>query len=119
MASALGPDVPLHFTAFHPDWKMRDKPATSAAILWRARDIARANGMRYVYTGNVHDKAGGSTWCHGCGKLLIGRDWFDLTQWHLARDGRCLDCGTPLPGVFEPQPGRWGRQRRPVPLCRR
>ena len=118
VASALGPDVPLHFTAFHPDWKMRDKPATSVAILSRARDIARANGVRYVYTGNVHDRAGGSTWCHGCGALLIGRDWFDLTRWHLAGDGRCLDCGTPLPGVFEPRPGRWGRQRRPVPLCR-
>ena len=97
---------------------MRDKPATSAAILSRARDIARANGVRYVYTGNVHDRAGGSTWCHGCGALLIGRDWFDLTQWHLAKEGLCLNCGMPLPGVFEPQPGGWGRQRRPVPLCR-
>ena len=65
-------DVPLHFTAFHPDWKMRDKPATPAATLSRARDVARANGVRYVYTGNVHDRAGGSTWCHGCGALLIG-----------------------------------------------
>ena len=55
---------------------------------------------------------------YGCGALLIGRDWFDLTRWHLAGDGRCLDCGTPLPGVFEPRPGSWGRQRRPVPLCR-
>jgi len=116
VADALGPNVPLHFTAFHPDWKMRDKPATPAATLSRARDIARTNGVRYVYTGNVHDRAGGSTWCHGCGALLIGRDWFDLTQWHLAKDGRCLDCGTPLPGVFERWPGGWGGQRQSVLL---
>jgi len=117
VASALGPDVPLHFTAFHPDWKMRDKPATPAAILSRARDIARANGVRYVYTGNIHDKAGGSTWCHGRGALLIGRDWFDLTQWHLGEDGRCRYCGTPVAGVFEARPGAWGRQRQPALLC--
>jgi pyruvate formate lyase activating enzyme len=115
MTNALGPDVPLHFTAFHPDWKMRDKPVTSAATLSRARAIARANGLRYVYTGNVHDKAGGSTWCHGCGGLLIGRDWFDLTQWNLT-DGRCCKCGSPLAGVFEPRPGSWGRRRHPVLL---
>src|SRR5438128_1579179 len=90
VAERLGPDVPLHFTAFHPDWKMRDKPSTPAATLSRARDVARANGVRYVYTGNVHDRAGGSTWCHGCGALLIGRDWFDLTRWRLDEDGCCM-----------------------------
>ena len=116
VADALGPDVPLHFTAFHPDWKMRDKPATPGATLSRARDIARANGVRHVYTGNVHDKAGGSTWCHGCGALVIGRDWFDLTAWRLSGDGSCRDCGTPLAGVFEPQPGTWGRRHQPVLL---
>jgi len=116
VTNTLGPDVPLHFTAFHPDWKMRDKPATPAATLSRARAIARANGVRYVYTGNVHDGAGGSTWCHGCGALLIGRDWFDLTRWRLGEDGCCMDCGTPLPGVFELRPGSWGRQRQPVRL---
>ena len=116
VTNTLGPDVPLHFTAFHPDWKMRDKPATSAATLSRARDIARGNGARYVYTGNVHDRAGGSTWCHGCGALLIGRDWFDLTRWRLDEDGCCMDCGTPLSGVFEPQPGSWGSRRQPVLL---
>jgi pyruvate formate lyase activating enzyme len=116
VTNTLGPDVPLHFTAFHPDWKMRDKPATPAATLSRARAIARANGMRYVYTGNVHDRAGGSTWCHGCGALLIGRDWFDLTRWRLDEDGCCMDCGTPLPGVFELRPGSWGRQRQPMRL---
>ena len=116
MTNTLGPGVPLHFTAFHPDWKMRDKPATPAATLSRARAIARANGMRYVYTGNVHDRAGGSTWCHGCGALLIGRDWFDLTRWRLDEDGSCMDCRTPLPGVFALRPGSWGRQRQPVRL---
>jgi pyruvate formate lyase activating enzyme len=116
VVTALGPDVPLHFTAFHPDWRMRDKPATPALTLSHARDIARANGLRHVYTGNVHDKAGGSTWCHGCGALVIGRDWFDLTAWHLSRDGACRDCGTPLAGVFEPRPGNWGRRRQPVRL---
>jgi len=84
--------------------------------LSHARDIARANGVRYVYTGNVHDRAGGSTWCHGCGALLIGRDWFDLTRWRLDEDGCCMDCGTPLPGVFELRPGSWGRQHQPVRL---
>ena len=78
--------------------------------------IARANDVRHVYTGNVHDPAGGSTWCHGCGALLIGRDWFELTQWRLAEDGRCGDCGTQLAGVFEPRPGTWGRRRQPVRL---
>ena len=116
VTNTLGSDVPLHFTAFHPDWKMRDKPATPAVTLSRARAIARANGVRYVYTGNVHDGAGGSTWCHGCGARLIRRDWFDLTRWRLGEDGCCMDCGTPLPGVFELRPGSWGRQRQPVRL---
>ena len=112
---ALRPDVPLHFTAFHPDWKMRDKPATPAMKLSRAWDIAHANGLRHVYTGNVHDKVDGSTWCHGCGALVMGRDWFELTAWRL-RNGARRDCGTPLASVFEPQPGTWGRRRQPVLL---
>jgi pyruvate formate lyase activating enzyme len=112
----LGVDVPLHFTAFHPDWKMRDKPATQAQTLSRARDIARANGVRHAYTGNVHDPVGSSTRCHGCGALLIGRDWYDLTQWHLDENGRCRDCRTRLAGVFEPEPGTWGRRRQRVRL---
>ena len=84
-----GPDVPLHFTAFHPDWRMRDHPPTPPATLTRARAIAMAHGLRYVYTGNVHDRAGGSTYCHGCGALLIGRDWYELTGWGLDAIGRC------------------------------
>ena len=83
----LGPDVPLHFTAFHPDWKMLDMPPTPPATLTRARAIALENGVRYAYTGNVHDEDGGSTYCHGCGALLIGRDWYELGDWNLTDEG--------------------------------
>jgi len=113
----LGPDVPMHFTAFHPDWKMTDKPPTPAATLTRAREIAAANGVRYAYTGNIHDKGGGSTWCHCCGELLIERDWYVLGAWGLTPDGRCAECGTVCAGVFEPQPGHWGARRQPVRLA--
>jgi pyruvate formate lyase activating enzyme len=109
----LGPDVPLHFSAFHPDWKMRDTPATPPATLRTARRIARAAGLRYVYTGNIHDPAGQTTYCHACEAPLIGRDWYDLGTWNVA-DGCCGDCGAPVAGVFEPAPGRWGRRRRPI-----
>jgi len=112
----LGPDVPLHFTAFHPDWKMMDKSPTAPATLTRARRIGVRNGLRYVYTGNVHDAAGGSTWCHGCGARLIGRDWHTLLAWNLDSEGHCSRCGMPCPGVFKPQPGDWGAQRWPVRL---
>jgi pyruvate formate lyase activating enzyme len=110
----LGPDVPLHFTAFHPDWRMTGHPATPAATLTRARRIAVANGVRYAYTGNVHDEAGGSTPCHACGEVVIGRDWYVLTRWHLTADGRCRTCGAPCAGFLEAEPGRWGAARRPV-----
>ncbi len=112
----LGPEVPLHFTAFHPDWKMTDKPHTPPATLTRAREIALANGLHYVYTGNVHDATGGSTWCHHCGELLIERDWYRLGRWGLGEHGQCAKCGTPVPGRFEPRAGTWGRQRLPVRL---
>jgi pyruvate formate lyase activating enzyme len=118
VAEKLGTDVPLHFTAFHPDWKMTDKPHTPPATLTRARRIALSNGLRYAYTGNVHDRDGGSTWCHRCGALLIERDWYELGRWGLAADGACAECGEPLPGVFETRPGAWGRQRVPVRLQR-
>jgi pyruvate formate lyase activating enzyme len=118
IAEELGPDVPLHFSAFHPDWKMTDRPATPAATLTRARDLAMRNGLHYVYTGNVHDAVGGSTWCPGCGALLIERDWFDLGRWGLAPDGRCAACGLAIPGVFAAQPGQWGGRRLPVSLHR-
>jgi pyruvate formate lyase activating enzyme len=112
----LGADVPLHFTAFHPDWKMLDKPPTPPATLTRARRIALKNGVRYAYTGNVHDVDGGSTYCHQCGAKLIGRDWYILTDWHLSDDGRCLSCGTVCAGVFDGPPGSWGSRRLPVRL---
>jgi pyruvate formate lyase activating enzyme len=110
----LGPDVPMHFTAFHPDWKMRDTPATPAVTLSRARAIAVKNGVRYAYTGNVHDEGGGSTYCHQCGTKLIGRDWYVITEWHLGPEGHCQSCGSACPGVFETRPGDWGAKRLPV-----
>jgi pyruvate formate lyase activating enzyme len=113
----LGPDVPWHFTAFHPDFRMRDKPRTPTTTLWRARSIARAHGVRYAYTGNVHDKEGQSTWCHACDELLIGRDWYVLAEWNLDEAGRCRRCQTPCAGVFESRPGDWGPRRQPVRLA--
>lgn len=112
----LGPDVPLHFTAFHPDYKMTDRPPTPPATLTRARSIGIKNGLHYVYTGNVHDGDGGSTYCGSCGKLLIGRDWYALKAWNLDAQGRCKYCSEPLPGVFEARPGHWGAKRLPVRL---
>ena len=112
----LGPDVPVHFTAFHPDWKLRDRPPTLPATLVRAREIALATGIRYAYTGNVHDPTGQSTRCHGCGAILIGRDWYELGAWRLDADGRCAACGERCAGVFEGRPGRWGARRLPVRL---
>jgi pyruvate formate lyase activating enzyme len=116
IANTLGPDVPLHLSAFHPDWKMLDTPPTPPATLSRARAIALANGLLHVYTGNVHDEEGGSTLCPGCGEVLIGRDWYELTAWNL-HQGACRTCGKTLPGVFEDGPGDWGRKRRPVRIA--
>jgi pyruvate formate lyase activating enzyme len=112
----LGVEVPLHFTAFHPDWKMRDTPPTPPETLHRSRDIARKAGMRYVYVGNVHDKAASSTYCHACQALLIGRDWYQLSDWNLDENGHCRHCGTACAGVFRATPGTWGRKRQPVRL---
>jgi pyruvate formate lyase activating enzyme len=112
----LGPDVPLHFTAFHPDWKMRDKPPTPPATLTRARDIALRNGLHYVYTGNVHDPAGASTYCPSCGTRVIERDWYELGEWKLDGAGACGKCGARIVGVFDGSPGKWGRARLPVRL---
>lgn len=112
----LGPDVPMHFTAFHPEWKMMDIASTPKSTLIRARDIALANGVRYAYTGNVHDKQGDSTYCHGCGKMVIGRDWYVLSDWHLTTDGHCEYCGTQCAGLFQGKAGDWGGKRLPVRL---
>jgi len=115
-AENLGADVPWHFTAFHPDWKMLDRASTPGATLSRARAIAHSYGLRYVYTGNVHDEEGGSTFCHACGERLVGRDWYVLTAWNLSPGGRCRKCGVACAGVFEETPGRWGARRLPVRL---
>ena len=113
----LGPDVPMHFTAFHPDYKLLDRPPTPATTLSWARAIALSNGARYAYTGNVHDDAGGSTYCHACGEKLIGRDWYVLKEWNLDENGRCRFCHTPCAGHFNAQPGNWGARRQPVRLA--
>jgi len=113
----LGPDVPLHFSAFHPDWKMLDIPHTPATTLTRARDIAIKYGMHYVYTGNVHDSKGSSTYCPNCKKLLIERDWYELGYWGITAEGTCQYCETVIPGFFDNTPGIWGSKRQPVRLC--
>ncbi len=110
----LGADVPWHFTAFHPDWKMRDLPPTPRATLERAHAIARTNGVRHAYTGNVRDPERAATRCHACATLLIGRDGYRISAWHLTADGRCPRCHTPCPGRFEATPGDWGARRLPV-----
>lgn len=112
----LGPDVPLHFSAFHPAYRMLDVPPTPAATLIRAREQALAAGLRYVYTGNIRNPEGEATYCATCGGLLIERDWYRLGRWNLDRQGRCNRCGATLPGRFEPQPGRWGRRVAPVEI---
>lgn len=114
MVKNLGPDVPLHFSAFHPDWKMLDKPSTPAVTLLRARKIALKNGLHYVYVGNVHEEAADSTYCHECGKKVIGRDWYVLGEWNLSHDGHCKFCQAQIPGVFRGPPGTWGSKRQPV-----
>lgn len=110
----LGPDMPMHFSAFHPDFKMMDIPATPASTLIMARDIAMKAGVRYAYVGNVHSKDADSTWCHQCGELLIERDWYELGKWNLNAQGCCKSCGTRVAGVFEAAPGNWGAKRLPV-----
>nr|BFE64393.1 AmmeMemoRadiSam system radical SAM enzyme [Dactylosporangium thailandense] len=112
----LGPDVPLHFSAFHPDFKMRDVPATPPETLRRARRIALETGLRFVYTGNIHDPEGQTTRCPGCGAAAVVRDWYDLVAYALTDDGRCTACGFAVPGVFEGPAGGWGRRRLPVAI---
>lgn len=112
-AAELGPDVPLHFSAFHPDFKMLDVPRTPPETLARARGIARSKGLRYVYTGNVHDRDGDATRCPGCGEIVIQRDWYELLAWKLDGDA-CASCGHRIAGVFERTPGNWGARRQPL-----
>jgi len=110
----LGPDVPLHFSAFHPDYRMLDVPPTPPETLKRAQAIARNAGIHHVYVGNIHDEEGSSTYCHGCGEKLIGRDWYVMTKWNLAANGSCRKCGAGLPGRLEAKPGTWGARRQMV-----
>ncbi len=112
----LGPDVPVHFTAFHPDWRMGDIPPTPASTLRRARRIALQNGVRYAYTGNVIDPEGSLTRCT-CGEALIEREGYDIASWNLAPGGRCPACGTACAGIFEDEPGHWGSRRQPISIA--
>jgi pyruvate formate lyase activating enzyme len=110
----LGPDVPLHFTAFHPDYKMTDIVPTPASTLTRARRIARNEGLRYVYTGNVHDRDGGTTFCPACAEPVIVRDWYEILDYALTPEGRCTHCGAELPGRYARFDRQFGRRRIPV-----
>lgn len=110
----LGPDVPLHFSAFHPDYKMMDYPPTPPATLTRAREIAIGEGLHYVYTGNVHDSEGGSSYCSGCGERVIDRDWYLIRDYKITGQGCCQHCGEQLPGKFESDVGDWGPKRMVV-----
>ncbi|WP_131111169.1 AmmeMemoRadiSam system radical SAM enzyme [Sulfuricystis thermophila] len=113
----LGPDVPLHFSAFHPDFKMLDRPATPPATLQRARRIALDAGLHYVYTGNVHDRAGDSTYCPGCGKAVIERDWYEILSYSLDDTGHCKHCGTAIAGRFGHFGHAFGARRIPVRIA--
>jgi len=110
----LGVDVPVHFTAFHPDYKMLDTPPTPPATLTRARRIGLREGLRFVYTGNVHDAEGDSTRCPGCGSAVVVRDWYAMRHYGLTDDGCCRGCGYRLPGVYDGPAGHWGRRRLPL-----
>ncbi len=112
----LGPDVPVHFTAFHPDWKMLDIPPTPPSTLIRAREIAIAHGLHYAFTGNVHNTNGDSTYCHQCGNCLIQRDWYQILDYQLTDSGQCNYCGTQCAGVFHGPAGHWGRKRIPIQI---
>lgn len=109
-----GPHVPVHFTAFHPDHRMMSHDHTPTHTLLTARAIAKSVGLHHVYVGNVHHKAAQSSYCTGCGACVIGRDWHQLSEWHLDDFGRCTVCATPFAGRVNGPPGAWGRKRRPV-----
>ena len=115
----LGERVPLHFTAFHPDFKMRDVPRTPPETLRRARKIALDHGLRYVYTGNVHDPDGQTTFCPSCAEPVVVRDWYVLRDYRLDEHGRCVHCGSTVDGVYDGPAGDWGSRRQPVRLAER
>lgn len=113
----LGAEVPVHFSAFHPDWKMRDVPHTPPATVMRARDVARAQGLHHVYTGNIRDPDGDRTVCAGCGETLVQRDWYAIEAYRLDTRGRCPACGKRCAGRFGVAAGDWGRRRLPVSIA--
>ncbi|MFZ4774255.1 MAG: AmmeMemoRadiSam system radical SAM enzyme [Terrimicrobiaceae bacterium] len=115
-ASVLGPDVPWHFTAFHPSYKMLDKPCTPPATLARARTIALAHGLHYVYTGNIRDARGGSSWCPGCGRRLIERNGYEIGEWQMEKN-HCRHCGYKITGRFDGHPGDWGNRCQPIRMA--
>jgi pyruvate formate lyase activating enzyme len=117
LVSHLGTDVPLHFSAFHPDFKMRDVPHTPPSTLRRARRIALDHGLRYVYTGNVHDPDGQTTHCPSCGAAVVVRDWYEMVRYELTGTGACLHCGEQVSGVYDGPVGGWGSRRLPVRLA--
>ena len=116
IAQELGPDVPLHFSAFHPDYKMTDIPATPAQTLSRARAIALQAGLHYVYTGNVHDTDGGTTCCPSCRAPLIVRDWYRIDDYRLTADGHCPQCHKIIAGHFEKFTHQFGNRRIPIAI---
>ena len=118
VAKELGPDVPLHFSAFHPDWKMSDVPATPPATLARARRIAQDAGLHFVFTGNVHDPEGGTTYCPNCRHAVIVRDWYTIGHYDLTPQGTCPQCGTGIAGRFGLFERPFGPRRIPVTLMR-
>ena len=118
VARELGLDVPLHFTAFHPDYKLTDLPPTPASTLSRARRIAQAEGLRYVYTGNVHDREGGTTFCPSCRATLVVRDWHRILKYRITAEGACRECGAPIPGEFATFERAFGPRRIPIRLMR-
>ncbi|MBL6988849.1 MAG: AmmeMemoRadiSam system radical SAM enzyme [Bacteriovoracaceae bacterium] len=116
IADKLGAHIPVHFSAFHPSWKVQNIPQTPASTVKQAREIAMKNGLKYVYTGNIHDPTGASTYCHNCKKLLIARDWYELSIWNLSPEGACNFCGQSIPGIFDGPPGDWGSKRHPIQI---
>ncbi|MDX8406575.1 MAG: AmmeMemoRadiSam system radical SAM enzyme, partial [Mariprofundus sp.] len=116
LVDSMGPDVPLHFSAFHPDWKMLETSATPSSTLNRARQIALRAGLKHVYTGNVHDRDGGTTSCPGCQHALIVRDWYEILDYRLTDDGHCPDCRTAVPGRFALFQGAFGSRSLPLRL---
>lgn len=114
VARELGPEVPLHFSAFHPDYKLTDRLPTPPATLLRARRIAQEEGLRHVYTGNIRDESGTQTHCLHCDACLIARDGYAIRAYHLLPDGRCPHCGHRLAGRFGEYHGSFGNRRIPI-----